>query len=160
MGLDNSGKIQNVKASIEKYIDDNLVATAGLTMDWEGVPFESSGVSCWVQPRIIGMGGRDFHRQVTSGSTLGQTTQVLLNFNIFVSPEQMPPRTNRHYQVRDRIAGYFCIGKQIDLYDIGDWTTSLQKMEVDEIITDRTVPDPDFYQYNYTVGIRWLEKWK
>ena len=159
MSLDQSGKIQNVKASVEKYIYDRLVTTSGLTIDWEGLPFESSGVSVWVQPRILGTGNRDFHRQV-SGSTLGQTTQVLVNFNVFVNPELMAPRTNRHYQVRDKIANYFCIGKQIDLYDVGDWASSLQKMEVDEIITDRTIPDPDFYQYNYTIGISWLEMWK
>ena len=62
MALDKSGKMQNVKASVEKYIKDSLVTAAGLTIDWEGVPFESSGVSMWVQPRILGTGNRDFHR--------------------------------------------------------------------------------------------------
>jgi len=159
MAINANGKIQNVKASLEKYIGDNLVITEGLTMDFEGKPFEGTGLAEWIEERILGSGSRDFHRQVSS-LTMGQTTQLLVNFNIFVNPD-MTTKTNRHYEIRDIVADYFKIGTQIDLYDFSDsdWTTSLQKMEVREIITDRTIPDPNFSMYSFTVGISWLESW-
>ena len=159
MSLDQSGKIQNVKASLEKYIGDNLVITEGLTMDFEGKPFEGTGMAEWIEERILGSGSRDFHRQVSSSAT-GQTTQIILNMNIFVNPDKTT-KTNRHYEIRDIVADYFKIGTQIALYDFSnnDWATSLQEMEVREIITDRPIPDLDFLMYSFTVGIAWLESW-
>jgi len=153
------GKIQNVKASLERYIKDKLVTTEGFTVDFEGFPFEGTGLAEWIEERILGPGAKDFHRQVSS-TTIGQTTQIVLNLNIFVNPSKTR-RTNRHYEIRDAVIGYFEIGTQIDLYDFSDndWTTSLQKMEVNETITDRPIPDPDFHQYNLSVGIAWLECW-
>jgi len=159
MALNANGKFQNVKASLEKYIKDNLVTTEGLVVDFEGFPFEGTGRSEWIEERILGPGERDYHRQVSS-TTTGQTTEIVLNFNIFVNPDKTT-KTNRHYEIRDIVADYFKIGTQIDLYDFSnnDWTTSLQKMEVRDVITDRTIPDPSFLQFTFTVGIAWQESW-
>lgn len=159
MTLSNQGKFQNVKASIEKYIQDNLVTIEGLTVDFEGFPFEGTDTEEWIEERILGKGTGDFHRQVSS-SLMGQTVPVLLNMNVFVNPAKTQ-KTNRHYEIRDILADYFKIGTQIDLYDFANdnWTSSLQKMEIREIITDRSIPDPNFYMYNFTVSIDWMEKW-
>jgi len=159
MVLNANGKWQNVKASLEKYIDDNLVIAEGLIVDFEDFPFEGTGQAEWVEERILGPGRRDYHRQISS-TAIGQTTEIVLNFNIFVNPNKTT-KTNRHYEIRDLIASCFKIGTQIDLYDFSnnDWITSLQKMEVRDIITDRTIPDPDFLMYSFTVIIAWLEQW-
>ena len=159
MTLNINGKIQNVKASIEKYIKDNLVTTSSFVVNFEGLPFEEANRAEWIEETILGLGNRDFHRQV-SATTTGQTTQVMLNFNIFVNRE-LTAKTNRAYEIRDILADYFKIGTQIDLYDFSgdDFTTSLQKMEVNEIITDRAIPDEYYSQYNFSVGINWLEQW-
>ena len=159
MALDKHSRSQNVKASLEKYIADNLVTGEGLRVSFEGLSFESATETEWIEETILSFGNRDYHRQVDS-TRKGQTTQVMLNFNIFVVPEKTK-RTNRHYELRDKVATYFHLDKQIDLYDFeeGEFTTSLQKLEVREIITDSPIPDENFQQYTYTVGIDWLEKW-
>jgi hypothetical protein len=159
MSLNSQGKIQNVKASLEKYIYNKLVILEGFSVDFEGFPFEGTSSEEWIEERILGKGVGDFHRQVSS-SAIGQTVPILLNFNVFVDPNKTK-RTNRHYEIRDIIANYFKIGTQIDLYDAsnGNWATSLQKMEVEEIATDRPIPDPNFHMYNFTVEISWLEQW-
>ena len=159
MALNPNGKFQNVKASIEKYLDDSLVTTEGLLVDFEGKPFEGTGEAEWIEERILGKGAGNFHRQVSS-SLIGQTVPVLLNMNIFVNSKKTE-RTNRHYEIRDIIANYFKIGTQIDLYDFSDddWSTSLQKMEIREVTTDRAIPDPSFHMWNFTVEIHWLEQW-
>jgi len=161
MALNVEGKLQNVKASIEKYIYDNLYTTEGLTICWEDVPFEESGVSEWVQETIIGPSERMYHRQVSGSTTYGNTTMILLNFNIFVNPKENKNIVNRTYKLRDKIHNYFTIGKEIDLYDYssGNFTTSLQKMSIDEIITDNQIPNDNYQQYNLTYVIEWLEKW-
>lgn len=157
MTLNAQGKLQNVKASLERYIENKLVETEGFTVDFEGRPFEGTGSDEWIEERILGKGVGDFHRQVSS-TAMGQTAPVLLNFNVFVNPKKTR-RTNRHYEIRDVIAEHFKVGTRIDLYDFSDadWSTSLQKMEVRETVTDRAVPDPNFHMYNFTVSIDWLE---
>ena len=158
MALSNQGKVQNVKASLEKYIADNLSTTEGLTIAYEGFPFESSGVTEWVQENIL-KGGRSFHRQVDT-TNIGQTTEVMINFNLFVDPSKTA-KTNRHYELRDIVAGYFSIGKTISLYDFynGEFVTSLQSMKVRDVVTDTAIPNDNYLQYNYTISIDWLEKW-
>ncbi|NHJ85610.1 MAG: hypothetical protein FK734_09120 [Asgard group archaeon] len=153
-------KMQNVKASIEKYIGDNLVTTEGLKVNYEGLQFETDGLAEWVQEDLIG-NTSEFHRQVDEQNRYGQTTSILLNFNIFVKKNETK-KTNRHYEIRDLISNYFKIGTEINLYDFynGDFSTVLQVMKIREIVTDRKIPDDNFYQYAYTVSLDWLEKWE
>lgn len=159
MVLQKNASIANVKASIEKYIKDNLGITEGLDIDYEETPFEVNHVKEWINPRIIGIGGRSFHRQ-TGGGLLGQTSEVLLNINIFVNRE-LTQKTNRIYELRDLIYTYFTIGKEISLYDFNndDFTNILQTLVVREIITDQVVPAEDYSQYVFACMISWLEQW-
>ena len=159
MALLAHAKIQNVKASFEKYINDNIVIGKDIAVDFEGLPFEEGDKTEWIQERILSGGNRDYHRQ-TDVDKEGQTTQVMLNFNIFVN-KQNTQKTNRHYEIRDILSEYFKIGTEIDLYDfsIGNFDSSLQTMKVLEIITDQPIPDEKYFQYNFTVGIDWLEQW-
>lgn len=151
------GKIQNVKASIEKFIGDNLSSKEDLRINFEGLPFVTDGLDEWVQEDIINSTST-YHRQIDS-TNYGQTTSLILNFSIFINKSKTK-KTNRHYEIRDIIASYFYIGAQIELYDFsnGDFNTILQYMKVREIITDNKILNDDFYQYNYTVAIDWLQK--
>jgi len=159
MSLNANGKFQNVKASIEKYIRDNLIATEDLVFDIEGEPFERPSSQEWVEEVILGKGAGIYHRQ-TSSTTTGKTVPVLLSLNIYVGKTETT-KTNRHYEIRDVVANYLKIGTKIDLFDFADddWTNSLQTMEVRDVVTDRAIPDPDFHRYNYTVEIHWMEQW-
>lgn len=153
-------KVQNVKASIENYIGDNLVTTEGLKVNFEGLKFETEGLEEWIQEDIMGE-VPEFHRQVDEDGNFGQTVSIILNFNIFVNKDKTR-KTNRHYEIRDIIYNYFYIGAQINLYDFsqGDFNNALQVMKIREIITDMKIPDDNFYQYTFTVGIDWLQKWE
>ena len=159
MALLAHAKIQNVKASIEKYIKDNIETGQGISIDWEGSMFEEGDKNEWIQERILSGGNRDYHRS-TDVDKEGQTTQIILNFNIFVN-RQNTQKTNRHYELRDILFEYFKIGTEIDLYDFssGNFNTSLQKMMITEIITDQPIPDEAYFQYNFTIGMNWLEQW-
>lgn len=156
--MHNEGKIQNIKASFEKYIHDNIVMIEGLNVNFEGLPFESEGKVEWIQESMM-KGGYDYHRQVDN-ENYGKTSVIMINFNIFVNKDKVK-KTNRHYEIRDIIAEYFKIGTQVDLYDFSqaDFNNSLQKMKLREIVTDQVISDNDFYQYNYTCSFDWLEKW-
>lgn len=159
MILLNEGKIQNVKASIERYIQANLSGTEGLTIDYEGKSGEPFSSDEWVQERILGPTNHRYHRGI-GGSRRGQGESIILNLNVFVN-RQKTKKTNRHYEIRDLIVKHFYVGKDIDLYDFenGNFTTSIQKMRVREVVTDEPIPDDDFFQWNYTVGIDWMAKW-
>jgi len=156
MALNNEASIENVKYSIERYLSSNL---SGVSFAWEGTPFESRGVPEFVQEQLLGVGTTLYHRQV-GGEKEGQTAEVLLNLNIFVSMEGTT-KTNRHYELRDTLYEYLKIGSQIPLYDFasGNTTTAIQTMKVREVVTDTPVPNPDHWQYNLTVAIDWLQKW-
>ena len=158
MGLEARGKIENVKASLEKYIYDSLVTASGVSVNMEGLPFEATHRDEWIQENILGVRDWQIHKRDGEGMR-GQTTQVILNFNIFVNRKETK-KANRHYELRDTIATYFNIGTDVDLYDASnsEWLTSLEKLRLREVITDASIPNDNFYQYNYTVGFEWLAK--
>ena len=164
------GKAQNIKASLEKYIRDNIVLIEGLYVVFEGMPYSNlsqeeevtgrSNREEWIHENILTLrGNSQYHRQVEL-NTYGETEGVLLDFSIFVNKEKTR-KTNRHYEIRDIIAEHFYIGTLIDMYDFAsaDFNTVLQKLKVHEIITDRVIPNNNYLQYNYTASILWLNKW-
>lgn len=160
MTLTNQSKVQNVKASLEKYVGDSFVLTEGLSVDFEGLPFEVAGSSEWVQARFMSSIPSDvasYGRKVANDKTT--TKQVIVSFNIFVNREKAR-KTNRHYELRDIVASYLELGDQVSLYDFenGNFSDVLQNMTVKEIITDMVIPNDDYYQYNYTVGLEWFSK--
>jgi hypothetical protein len=159
MALNSNGMVQNVKASIEKYIHTHLVMTEGFTLSFEGMQFEPASMSEWIQERILSFTEEEYHRQV-SNTEEGQTTMVMLSFNVFVNPDKAD-RTNRHYEIRDRIEEYFNIGDSISLYDFNndDFANALQTMKIRDVITDTAIPNDSWMQYNYTCLVSFLEKW-
>jgi len=159
MALTSQSKFQNFKASLDYYAKTNLVTASSLVVDFEGLPFESTAQSEWVQLRTLGSGDRAFQGNV-GVSQKGTRSNVLVSFNIFVVKTDTL-KINRHYEIRDLVAKYFGENIKIDLYDFenGNFTTSLQKMVVREIITDQPIPDPDYHQWNFTIGVEWLQVW-
>ena len=159
MVLQKNASIANVKASIEDYIRNKLGVTEGLDIDYEEAPFEVNHVKEWINPRIIGIGERVYHRQV-GGGLHGNTAEILLNINIFVNRE-LTTKTNRVYELRDICYQYFTSGKQISMYDFNndDFTNVLQTMVVRSVITDAVVPNQDYAQYNFSVMVEFLEQW-
>lgn len=161
MTLQASAKSQNLKASIEKYISDNLAIEEELSIDFEGLPFETSHRNEWVQERIMDTSSNTQYNRHVSSQYKGKTSDVLLSLNVFVNKENAI-KTNRHFELRDIVAGYFEIGTMINMYDSskGNFDIVIQKMKVREIVTDSPIPNNEGYlQYNYTVAIEWLQEW-
>jgi hypothetical protein len=157
MALDKEAKVRNIKYSVERYLNDNLGAT--YTFQWEGAPFESSGVTEWIQETVMIPGSGDYHRQV-SDTQYGETKQPVINLNIFVNKEKTT-YADRHYQIRDVVFEHLTIGSGVTLYDYAGGVTNVasQIMKVREIITDQSIPNDDFFQWNLSVAIDWLQKW-
>jgi hypothetical protein len=135
------GLFTNVKRSLDKYFYNNIYTTEGLSIDFDGVPFDQTAVAeSWVQPRIIEV-VRDYVRQA-SGTKYGNSTDVELKVNIFVK-KSGATLTHKHYLLRDKVAQYFEVGRDIDLKDyVGDSAT-LANMRVRSISMDSPLPETD-----------------
>lgn len=152
--------MSNIKSSIEKYIHENLVVTEGLVVDFEEVPFESGHQLEWVEERIIGTGDFDFHRQVGGGADLGQTKELLLQFNVYTHRDNTT-KVVRHYELRDIVYNYFTIGKEIPIYDYNndEFNTVLDYLKVYEVDNDTAIPNTEWRQYNITFILLYTESW-
>ena len=155
-------KTRNIKSSVEKYLYDNLYTTEGISMDFEGMPFESGSTSAyeWVQPRIISVIDPPWHPKSASNSR-GNTASFLLNMNCFANRENVTA-ANRHYVLRDTVNKYLHSGVSIPLRDYAGGTTRPWSclMTVREIETDTPIPNEDVLQYNYTVRLEFLREWE
>jgi hypothetical protein len=153
----------NIKSSIDKYILDNLETTEGLTVNYEGLPFESGAtlITQWVQPRLMDSIDPTWKPKATA-TTRGNLANVLLNINCFVKKDWTED-ADAHYTLRDTVANYFYSGVSIPLRDyVGGttrpWTTL---MVVANVATDTPIqgPELDYLQYNYSVEIEWIRQW-
>jgi hypothetical protein len=163
MAVHATNSMVNIKASIEKYIYDNLDSTESITIDYEGLPFESgaTAITQWVQPRLLDTIDPTWKPKATA-TTRGNLANVILNMNIFVKKDWASGAT-AHYTLRDTIANYFYSGVSIPLRDyVGGttrpWTT---KMVVADVVTDTPIlgPELDLLHYNYSVEIEWIRQW-
>jgi len=160
MARNKEGKLQNVKASLEKYVHDNIVCYEDIRVNFEGIIFENDNSPEWVSETILALDDKVYHRGVDVGVD-GQTCSVALNFNIFVVKEKTK-KTNRHYEIRDVLADYFYIGKLIPMYDFSndDFENIIQYLKIREVDTDEPILDQrKYWIYNYMVFIDWQEKW-
>ena len=142
----------NIKRSLDNYFKDNITSAAGITTDFEGVPFDEKNISEWVAPRIIDFIS-DFSRQGSS-TQYADNLDIIFSVNIFVKKGSMT-RSGRKYAIRDIITKYFKINKEIYIYDYsGDGSTNVGSMKVREIITDMSLPDTtELYSYSLTFVI-------
>jgi len=163
MAVHATNSMVNIKASIEKYIYDNLEVTENLTVNYEGLPFESgaSPVTQWIQPRLLDPVDPPWKPKATA-STRGNLTNILLNINCFVKKD-LATEADAHYTLRDTVANYFYSGVSIPLRDYVSGTTRpwTTLMVVANVASDTPIPGPDmdYLQYNYSVEIEWIRQW-
>lgn len=146
MTLNALAKNINIKRSLEKYFYDKLKIDESFSVDWEGVKFDNTNVSEWLQPRIL-----DFNSNYighASYTEYGEQANILFQVNIFVKKSSVSV-SDRHYQIRDLIVGYFKIGQTIPIADhANDDQDVITYMKVRKIVDDRTLPeDQVLYQY-------------
>jgi len=150
MALGTASSAGNIKRSIDTYIHDNLYTIEGLSIDFEGLPFDSrSVVSNWVQPRIIDFDSI-FYRQ-GSGTQYGELVNVLFQINVFTK-QSGTTAASEHYRIRDVVAGYFKIGDDIAVKNyVGDGSTNIDSLRVRDI-KDVIIPESkEFYQHSFSI---------
>jgi len=140
--------------SLDKYVYDNLVTTEGLSVDYEGKPFDNESADEWVQSRIF-FPTTDFHRQGSS-TEYADNVDIMLNMNIFVKKSGITI-SHRHYALRDIVANYFRVGQNIEIKNYAEsGSTHITYVKVREDITDSPLPETnEYYQYNLTKVIQW-----
>ena len=157
-----TNKIRNLKASIEKFAKDKLISIEGLSIDWEGFPFESGATSItkWIQLRILDVADPNWHPRASS-STRGNMATVLVSFNCFANREAISS-ANRHYVLRDTVAKYFYSGSSVPLRNYAGGTTQPWTclMPCRQVETDRVIPNENLLQYNYTVRLEYLRQFE
>lgn len=154
-----TGRYENFKYSIERFINDALGSTH--TIAWEGAPFESS-VSQFIMQSIVDEGESMFHRQsASSGAEIrGKTTPIHIGMDVYVKKVETT-KTNRHYEIAGRILENMKVGSGVTLYDFfsGNTTNSLGVMKIREVVSARPIPDPDYHRFNLEISVDWLQEW-
>ena len=127
----------NIKMSLDKYILDNL---SGVSIDFEGVPFDNTQTVSWIQPRILDM-KNIFHRQSnSSGTSYAESVNILFQVNCFAKISGVT-NAHKHYLLRDTVANNFPIGKNITIKDYsGASTVTICSMKVRTMINDSPMP--------------------
>lgn len=147
--------LTNLKRSLEKYIYDNLYTSEGFNIHWQGMILEESGVTEWIRERIEFI-DKDFYRQ---GSTTqyAHNNKVLLTFDIFIKKSSLTV-TDRHYEIRDAIAEYFKIGKDIQFRDYISSSAFKLWIRVRDIEDDGPMPETNEYlQYRISFELHYVE---
>lgn len=143
MGL-TGASAANFKMSLDKYCKDVLESNEGLSVDWEGLPFDTTGSSHWIQPRIVDTIS-EFHRQA-SGTEYGETANVLFQINIFVK-KGFTNVSDEVYRMRDVIAKYFKVGEDITLKDYINAGASIGKARVRDFADQPIAETNEMYQH-------------
>ena len=145
--MTDSSSMAAVKSSMDKYIKDNIETTSGVSVHYEGLPFDDTSQTEWVAARILDF-DNTFLRQ-GSDSEYAEQCNLLLQFNIYSKKSRITV-SHRTYEIRDIINGYFKIGKTVDLYQSG--TTVIDKFKVRRILTDSSLPETnELLNYVYAV---------
>jgi hypothetical protein len=148
MALDSSARMANIKLSLDQYVYANLKTTEGLSVDYEGVPFDETSESLsWIQPRLL-TPISTYYRQGSS-TQYGEDLELLFQINIFVKKSGVTT-SFKHYDIRDRIANYFKVGQDINIKAYAEGgSTQVAVMRVREMVTDFPIEeDPLLYQYS------------
>jgi len=135
--FDSTAKGANVKRSLDNYISNNM---SGTSVQIEGLPFNDTETSTWIQPRILDI-IPEFVRDA-SESGYGEQTNILYQVNIYVK-KSGTTLSDKHYMIRDEVAQFFKIGEDIPLYDYVSGTTFVDNLRVRSIETDFTLPETD-----------------
>jgi len=139
------GSETNIKRSLDKYIYDTIYSIENLYIDFEGIKFNDTDKSEWIQPRIIDIRSQ-FLRQ-SSATEFGEYTNILFQINIFVK-KGWQTTSDRHIYIRDLILKYFKFNKQVTIYDYDGTLADIGHMTVRNIIDDFPLEErQNLYQY-------------
>lgn len=162
MALATTAILENVKASIESYVKDNLEGADGLTVGWQDMEFRTEDVDEWIEPSMVGS-TRTFHRQVSS-TQRGHTIDMLYQIDIFVKRFSALANEvinlNRLIEVRDIVLGRFVEHTKISLKDFTQGgNPEVGKLIVREVTTDQRNPsgDTDLLRWTIAVRVQYLE---
>ena len=155
MGL-TGASAANLKLSLEKYIYDNLYSVEDLDIDYEGLAFDDTVKTEWVQPRILDITSQ-FIRQ-SSSSKYGESANVLFQIGIFVKKGKMTS-VDRCYRIRDMVAKYFKVGKDISLYDYINDDSELCKMRIRDVVNDDPMPEEkEYFRHILAIEIEYVRE--
>lgn len=129
MGLTGSSAA-NLKMSLDKYCKDKFVTLENIDVDWEGVPFDNKSVVEWIQPRIIDT--KALYVRQSSSSNYAENANILFQISIFAK-RGYEIVTDRIYRIRDIIAKNFKMGKDINIYDYINTSTSVSIVRVRDL---------------------------
>ena len=99
----------NIKMSLDAYIKDQV---SGVSIDFEGLPFNDTETASWIQPRIIDINSA--YAGHSSGTEYGDESNILFQVNIFVKKSGVTI-THKHYQIRDIVAKTMNLSPLIEL---------------------------------------------
>ncbi len=144
--------LDNIKRSLDKYMQSNIYGTEGISIDYEGLPFDNikAGIS-WVKPRIVEI-ENEYLRQ-GSETQYGESVNITYQMSIY-SKKSGVTITDQSYLIRDTIANYFKVGEDIPLENlVAGSSNDLANMRVRDILLDGPLPDDMKFQ-KYV--IEWL----
>jgi len=119
MSIKPAQRLQNVVASLEKYIQDTLVTTDGVAVAWPGVPFDSRDLASWVELYYLGKGDTARFGRV-NGDDAGADVRLQVQFACFSrrrTAAGVPTNRAAHLILRDKVLGRFPLGGEITLTD-------------------------------------------
>ncbi len=143
MALDANARMVNIKRSLDLYAKNNLSDTEKLDIDYEGVAFDNSGASIWVQPRILDI-STDFYRS-GSNTQYAEQTDLLYQITIFVGKSGVTT-SDKHYMIRDAVLNYYKSGTSIGIRDCIDSGTTVDYLVVRDLVTDLPLPEEQTYR--------------
>jgi hypothetical protein len=119
MALDAATKKRNLTASLEKYIQANLVTTDGLKIGFPGVPFVTRGLTSWAEMNYISIMPII---EYPKGNATDAASDYNLMFQIACFSHRKdsagkPVNRISLFTTCDLIEGRFRLGKEIDIYD-------------------------------------------
>ena len=144
--------LDNIKRSLDKYMQSNIYETEGISIDYEGLPFDNiKADTSWVKPRIIDI-ENEYLRQ-GSETEYGESVNITYQMIIY-SKKSGVTIADQTFLIRDTIAEYFKIGEDLPLEDLVNTdSTNLANMRVRDILIDGPLSDDqEFQKYN----IEWL----
>lgn len=132
----------NMKRCFDNYIKTNI---SGVSVDFEGLPFDNINLSSWIMPRILD----GFNVKPYRDSEVKQSEEILYQINIFTNTS-LVTSSDLIYNIRDTIDSCFKIGKDI-VYSVSGSTVAIARVR--SIIDDFPLSEDNYilaYEIDYT----------
>jgi hypothetical protein len=134
------GRMENIIASLEKYVQDNLVTTDSVAVGFPGVPFEPRSKDSWAELTYLKQAHKSVFRRVDA-TNRGGDASLLIQFLCFARRRTSTGATVHRAacaRIRDKILGRFQLGREIDVKDYAASGTTV----VDNLCVVRVENEP------------------